>query len=69
MTLKTSEQWAAIHRESTGQIVMDPDGWDRKNYEYSWHKEEISHEEFMKRLESSTTVTIAAQTKAQRDRL
>lgn len=60
MELKTSEQWSAIHKESTGQIVMDPDGWDRKNYDYSWHKEEITREEFMNRLSNSTTVTISA---------
>ena len=60
MELKTSEQWSVIHKSLTGQIVMDPDGWDRKNYDYSWSKEEINYEEFMKRLESSTTVTIAA---------
>ena len=60
MKLKTSALWAVIHKALTGQIVMDPDGWDRKNYDYSWNKEEISHEEFMKRLENSTTVTIAA---------
>ena len=60
MNLKTSEQWSVIHKSLTGQIVIDPDGWDRKNYEYSWHKEEISYDEFMNRLEKSTTVTIAA---------
>ena len=60
MKLKTSEQWSIIHKALTGQIVVDPDGWDRKNYDYAWHKEEISHEEFIRRLENSTTVTIAA---------
>lgn len=60
MRLTTSEQWSIIHKALTGQIVVDPDGWDRENYEYSWHKEEISYDEFMKRLEKSTTVTIAA---------
>ena len=60
MELRTSEKWAVIHKELTGQIVMDPDGWDRKNYPYAWHKEEITHEEFMSRLSNSTTVTISA---------
>ncbi len=60
MELKTSEQWANKHRSLTGEIVMDPDGWDRKNYDYSWHIEEISYEEFINRLRNSTTVTISA---------
>ena len=60
MTLKTSEQWATMHKESTGQIVMDPDGWDRNNYSYAWYEEKITYKEFMKRLGNSTTVTISA---------
>lgn len=60
MELRTSEQWANKHRSLTGEIVMDADGWDRKNYHYAWYVEEITHEEFMKRLSNSTTVTISA---------
>jgi hypothetical protein len=37
-------------------IVMDPDGWDRKNYEASW-AEEITEQEFNRRLLSSTCIT------------
>ena len=60
MELKTSEEWSIIHKESTGEIVMDPDGWDRNNYHYAWYVEEITREKFMSRLSNSTTVTIAA---------
>lgn len=60
MELRTSEQRANKHRSLTGEIVMDPDGWDRNNYPYAWYVEEISHEEFMNRLRNSTTVTISA---------
>jgi hypothetical protein len=33
---------------------MDPDGWDRTNYIYSFEVEEITKEEFDKRLSMST---------------
>lgn len=37
----------------TGIRVMDPDGWDRKNYEESWRKP-ITRDEFLVRARSST---------------
>lgn len=48
--LKTSEEWSKL---STVQIY-DPDGWDRTNYQFSWHEELITREEFEKRMCSST---------------
>jgi len=36
--------------------VLDPDGWDRKNYEYSFNQELISKEEFKKRFYMSTVM-------------
>ncbi len=33
--------------------VIDPDGWDRKNYKASW-AEEITEQEFYQRLLNST---------------
>ena len=50
--LKTSAQWA----EEKGVVVLDPDGWDRKNYDYSWNKEEIMEAEFERRKSESTTL-------------
>lgn len=48
----TSEQW---HNKFKHEVeVIDPDGWDRKNFEYSWYKERISQKEFEKRLMEST---------------
>lgn len=29
--------------------VLDPDGWDRKNYDYSWNEELITLEEYKNR--------------------
>lgn len=50
--LKTSAQWA----EEKGVVVLDPDGWDRKNYDYSWNEEEITEAEFERRKSESTTL-------------
>lgn len=38
----------------TENIVLDPDGWDRKNFKHSWN-ERITKMEFAKRLTNSTT--------------
>ena len=32
---KTSEEWSIFPYPK----VIDPDGWDRKNYDYSWKEE------------------------------
>lgn len=51
--LKTSQEWKSILCPHTR--ILDPDGWDRLNYEYSFFKELITKEEFMNRLTVSTT--------------
>ena len=38
----TSEEWQKIYPSPK---VIDPDGWDRKNYNYSWNEELISEKE------------------------
>lgn len=48
--LRTSEEWQKICRIK----ILDPDGWDRKNYSYSWNEEKITREEFEKRMANST---------------
>ena len=47
---KVSSEWI---KEKNCEIV-DPNGWDRKNYDYSFNKEKITHEEFERRLMLST---------------
>lgn len=47
---RTSADWAAM----LGAEVVDPDGWDRRNFIYSWHEEEITREEFDRRYLMST---------------
>jgi len=49
--LKTSKEWQELYPEPK---VLDPDGWNRNNYYYSWFEEEISLEEYNKRLMGST---------------
>ena len=48
---KTSEEWQSIFPYPK---VIDPDGWDRKNYDYSWKEEKITLEEYENRLSNST---------------
>lgn len=47
---RTSEEWQQLCKYQ----VLDPDGWDRKNFDYSWYQEVITAEEFELRLMSST---------------
>lgn len=52
--MKTSQQW---HEELQvlypDFMVLYPSGWDRDNYQYSWHEELITNEEFEKRVARS----------------
>lgn len=48
--LKTSEEWNKKHNV----VILDPDGWDRKNYDYSFNIQRITEEEFLRRLSLST---------------
>lgn len=50
--MKTSEEWDAEIQD--GIRILDPDGWDRKNFNYSWYKELITKEEFYNRRTLST---------------
>ena len=52
---KTSEKWANILLTS-GEMILDPDGWDRQNFQFSFFEEMISEEEFKNRLMFSTVV-------------
>lgn len=53
--LKNSQEWHDIlNAKYPDFLVMDPDGWDRKNYQFSWHEELITRAEFEKRMGTST---------------
>jgi hypothetical protein len=48
--VKTSEEWQKLCKIE----VVDPDGWDRTNYSFSWGEELITRKEFERRLMRST---------------
>jgi hypothetical protein len=52
--MKTSKEWYELVPKEHELIILDPDGWDRKNYDYSYNEELITKEEFKKRVSSST---------------
>ena len=52
--LKTSSDWQEILCPK--MIILDPDGWDRSNYDNSFNEELISEEEFNCRLIGSTVM-------------
>jgi hypothetical protein len=52
--VKTSKDWYDSIPKDWKLVIMDPDGWDRKNFEYSFNEEKITKEEFKKRIFYST---------------
>jgi hypothetical protein len=48
---KTSEEWQQIYPTIK---VLDPDGWNRENFQYSWFEEKITISEYNSRLFIST---------------
>jgi hypothetical protein len=57
---KTSADW---HKEIyTEYIIIDPDGWDRINFDYSFYKELITSDEFIYRIMRSTLISNSIKT-------
>ncbi len=54
MEKKTSKEWEELIPDKYKLAILDPDGWDRKNYQFSFYEELITKEEFNRRLSSST---------------
>jgi hypothetical protein len=50
--LKTSEKWYELIKDKI--TILDPDGWDRTNWKYSFYEELISLETFLSRVMAST---------------
>ena len=55
---KTSEVW---QRAFPRCVIIDPDGWDRNNFRYSFYEEKISLEEYNNRLLKSTIEILPAE--------
>jgi len=51
---KTSKEWYSLRGDNL--MILDPDGWDRTNYEYSFNEELITEEEFDYRVMGSTCI-------------
>lgn len=51
--LKTSEEW---RKDYPDIVILDPDGWDRQNYDFSFNEELITKSEFECRLSMSTCI-------------
>jgi len=51
---KTSKEWYDELYPNKDVKILDPDGWDRNNFIFSFHEEKIDLEEFMSRLYLST---------------
>ena len=49
----TSREWQEIYPDVR---IVNPDGWDRSNFEYSWNEELISLEEYENRVRESSIV-------------
>lgn len=49
----TSDDWSKLI-DNPSWCVLDPDGWDRKNFQYSWYEERITAQEFRERSMYST---------------
>jgi chorismate mutase len=53
--LRSSKSWTEkLNAEFPGVVVLDPDGWDRKNYDHSFNIQEISWKTFLERVMRST---------------
>jgi hypothetical protein len=50
--VRTSADWKKLLYPDS--VITDPDGWDRRDFEYSFHQEKISKDEFERRYCEST---------------
>lgn len=54
MEAKTSKEWYELVPKKFNLAILDPDGWNRSNFDISFNKELITKDQFIKRLMSST---------------
>lgn len=55
--MKTSQEWYEEVPKEYGLIIMDPDGWNRRNYEFSFNEELITKQHFIMRVMHSTCLS------------
>ena len=51
---QTSAEWYGEFIKTHKTRILDPDGWDRTNYSYSFHEELVTEDTFNRRLMFST---------------
>jgi len=54
---KTSAEWYENLQKFYDITIMDYDGWDRSNFDYSFYEELIFSDEFDRRLGLSTVIS------------
>lgn len=54
MELKTSLEW--IKEINDGVEIIDPAGWNKEHFVYSFLEEKITKEEFLERRQKSTCI-------------
>jgi hypothetical protein len=54
MEKKTSKEWLQLVSKEFKLKILDPDGWDRSNFDYSFNQELITKNEFLSKLAFST---------------
>ena len=55
---RTSAEWIKENPPQLANItIRDNDGWDRDNFDYSYYKEKITLDEFLKRVFNSTLIS------------
>jgi hypothetical protein len=52
--LKSSAEWYEEIPKAYGFKILDPDGWDRKRYDFSFNEEQITKSHFLMRVMYST---------------
>lgn len=52
--IKTSKEWLELVPKKYKLQILDPDGWDRKNFNYSFNEQKVTKQIFMDRLSFST---------------
>ncbi len=50
--VKPSKEWQQL--DNSGIVILDPDGWDRSNYQFSFNEEMITEVEYQTRKMMST---------------
>ena len=61
---RTSAEWQKLKPYPE---VYDPDGWDRANFQYSWHEELVTEGEYEQRTMRSTCMHRVSDFKAAED--